>query len=212
MTDDDKALLRLHTMSDWQEFSGFNSDKILEELKPFDNDWKRYNPKKPNNRWGLSVTSMDGGLSGIPDLTSLLDYELQTGIVLKNSDLDTPTPVWTQSIELKKLLEPWRKWITRCHFLRMDRGSFFPDHFDVNKEDFSYDEIRLVGFINCNEYNFKWIYDDKIFKGRPGSLWYFNANKRHCVFSTEYGVMLLVVCLKWDKDLFLHMLSSGHVR
>ena len=99
MTDDDKALARLYTMADWLEFPGFNSDKILEELKPFDNDWKRYNPKKPNNRWGLSITSIDGGLSGIPDLTSLLDYELETGIVLKNEDLDTPTPVWTQSTE-----------------------------------------------------------------------------------------------------------------
>ena len=93
MTDDEKALFRLHTMADWVEFKGFKQKKMLEELKPYDNDWKRYNPKKPNNRWGLSVTSIDGGLSGIPDLTSLLDYELQTGISLKNEDLDVPTPV-----------------------------------------------------------------------------------------------------------------------
>ena len=212
MTDDEKALFRLHTMADWQEFPGFNARKMLEELKPYDNDWKRYNPKKPNNRWGLSVTSMDGGLSGIPDLTSLLDYELETGIVLKNEDLDEPTPVWTESTELKRLLEPWKKWVTRCHFLRMDRGSFFPDHNDVNKHDFSYDEIRLIGYVDCNEYNFKWIYDDKIIKRNPGSLWYFNGNKRHSVFSTEDGVMLLVVCLKWDKDLFLHILDNSYVR
>ena len=212
MTDDEKALFRLYTMTDWLEFKGFNSKKVLEELKPFDNDWKRYNPKKPNNRWGLSVTSIDGGLSGIPDLTSLLDYELQTGIVLKNEDLDTPTPVWTESTELKRFLEPWRKWVTRCHFLRMDRGSFFPDHNDINKHDFSYDEIRLVGFVNGNEYNFKWLYDDKIIKRNPGSLWYFNANKRHSVSSTEDGVMVLIICLKWDKDLFLHIIDNCSAR
>ena len=79
---------------------------------------------------------------------------------------------------------------------------------DLEREDFSYDEIRLVGFVNCSEYNFKWIYDDRIIKGRNGSLWYFNGNKRHSVFSTKDGMMLLIICLKWDKDLFLYMLDN----
>ena len=211
--EDDKALARLATMSDWQEFPGFNSYKVLEELKPFENDWKPYNPKKTgNNRWGLSVTSYDGGLSGIPDLTSLLDYELETGVVLHNHDIDVPTPVWEKSTELKKLLDPWKPWITRSHFLRMDKGSFFPDHFDINKHYFDYDEVRFVGFVNVNEYSFKWIYDDKIIKGQNGGFWYFNANKRHCVFSTEDDIMLLVVCMKWDKDLFIKMIDNAHVR
>ena len=210
--DDDKALLRLNTMSDWIEFPGFKSSKLLEELKPFDGDWKRYNPKKPNNRWGLSVTSIDGGLHGIPDLTSLRDWELQTGEVIHNHDLNVPTPVWEQCPTLQKILEPWKKWLGRCHFLRMDRGSFFPEHFDINKEDYSYDEVRFVGFVNCTEYNFKWIYDDKIIKGNPGSLWYFNGNKRHSVFSFKDGVMLLVMCLKFDKELFQKMLDYGRVK
>ena len=41
MNDDDKALLRLNTMSDWIEFPGFKKDKLIEELKPFDKDWKK---------------------------------------------------------------------------------------------------------------------------------------------------------------------------
>tara|TARA_B100001057_G_C22729505_1_gene903164 strand:+ start:556 stop:834 length:279 start_codon:yes stop_codon:yes gene_type:complete len=82
-----QAINRLNSMSDWQEFKGFNSHKMMEELKPFNNDWKRYNPNKPNNRWGLSITSLDGGLSGIPDLTSLKTYEEETGIKLKNHDI-----------------------------------------------------------------------------------------------------------------------------
>ena len=81
MNDNDKALQRLYTMSDWQEFGGFNAKKVKEELKLFDNDWKKYNPNKLNNRWGLSITSIDGGLSGIPDLTSLRDYEIQNNFI-----------------------------------------------------------------------------------------------------------------------------------
>ena len=202
---------RLKSMADWQEFGGFNPSKIKKELEPFEDDWVRYNPKKPNNRWGLSVTSLDGELSGIPDLTSLKDWELQTGEVLNNHDIITPTRVWTESENICNLLEPWKPWVTRCHFLRMDRGSFFPDHHDINKTDISFDEVRLTAFIDCDEYNFKWVYDDRLIKCNPGSLWYFNGNKRHSVFSTRDGVIILVICLHFCKDLFLYMQNNARV-
>ena len=206
-----QAMTRLSMMADWQEFPGFNAQKMLQEIEPFKDQWKRYNPNKPNNRWGLSITSMDGGLSGVPDLTSLKTYEIETGVRLTNHDIVTPTLVWEESKELQKLLEPWKKWVTRCHFLRMDRGGFFPDHFDINKQDTSYDEIRLTAFVNVNEYSFKWIYDDKIIKCNNGSLWYFNGNKRHSVFSTQDGMMIIVICLAWDKELFDYMVNAGLV-
>ena len=34
-------------------------------------EYVQYNPRKPINRYGLSVTSLDGGCSCIPDLDSL---------------------------------------------------------------------------------------------------------------------------------------------
>ena len=37
-------------------------------------DYVKYNPRKPIARYGLSLTSLDGGLSGIPDLDSLHEY------------------------------------------------------------------------------------------------------------------------------------------
>ena len=213
MNDDDKALLRLNTMSDWIELNpGFKKDKLLEELKPFENDWKKYNPKKPNNRYGLSVTSIDGGLHGIPDLTSLRDWEIQTGELIHNHDLNVPTDVYKNCPTLQAILEPWKPWLGRCHFLRMDRGSFFPEHFDINKEDYGYDEVRMIGFVKCNEYDFKWIYDDRVIKGNQGTLWYFNGNKRHSVFSFKDGIILLVMCLKFDKNLFQKMLEYGKVK
>ena len=94
----------------------------------------------------------------------------------------------------------------------MDRGSFFPEHFDINKEDYDYDEVRMIGFVKCNEYDFKWIYDDKVIKGNQGTLWYFNGNKRHSVFSFKDGIILLVMCLKFDKQLFQKMLDHGKVK
>ena len=172
---DDQALQRFYTMSDWQEFQGFDNWKLLEEIKIFSEHWKKYNPKKLLNK---------------------------------------PTKVWRKSKELTKLLEPWKQWVTRCHFLRMDKGSFFPDHYDINKHDPSYDEIRLTGFVNVNEYGLKWIYDydDRVIKCQNGSMWYFNANKRHCVFSTQDYMILLIICLKWDSDLLYYIMDNGYVK
>ena len=209
--EDTQAMTRLSMMADWQEFPGFDAQKMLREIEPFKDYWKRYNPNRPNNRWGLSITSVDGGLSGVPDLTSLKHYEEETGIRLTNHDITTPTLVWEESEEVQKVLEPWKKWVTRCHFLRMDRGGFFPDHFDINKLDPTYDEIRLTAFVDVNEYDFKWIYDDKVIKKNSGSVWYFNANKRHSVFSTKDGMIIMVICLAWDAELFAKMMKHALV-
>ena len=209
--EDTQAMTRLSMMVDWQEFPGFDAQKMLREIEPFKDHWKRYNPNKPNNRWGLSITSMDGGLSGVPDLTSLKHYEEETGIRLTNHDITTQTLVWEESEEVQRVLEPWKKWVTRCHFLRMDRGGFFPEHFDVNKLDPTYDEIRLTAFVDVNEYDFKWIYDDKVIKKNSGSVWYFNGNKRHSVFSTKDGMIIMVICLAWDAELFAKMIKHALV-
>ena len=213
MTPSDKALIRLSMMSDWQELKNFDSQKLLKEIEQFKDDWKPYNPKKPNNRWGLSVTSIDGKLSGIPDLNSLLDYEKETGQVVENIDLNVPTEVYKQNEELQKILKPYLPWLTRCHFLRIDRGGFFPDHLDViQAERYGFDEVRLVGFVHVNEYGFKWIYDDRIIKKNNGTLWYFNGGKRHNVFSTDDGMILLIICLSpWDEKLFSTIFDQAKV-
>ena len=51
-------------------YSG-NCSKILKDIKEF--EWKQYNPRRAINRYGLSVTSLDGKLNGI-DLDSMYQY------------------------------------------------------------------------------------------------------------------------------------------
>ena len=48
---------------------------ILKELKKY--NWVQYNPRKNIPRRGLSITSLDGGLSGIPDLDSVKEYNIK---------------------------------------------------------------------------------------------------------------------------------------
>ena len=50
----------------------WNPDKFVQWTE--DNfEYVRYNPRKNVPRYGLSITSLDGGVSGVPDLDSLYE-------------------------------------------------------------------------------------------------------------------------------------------
>lgn len=199
----EKAYTRLHTMGDWLELQDFDSKQIMRDLDSWKNEWKPYNRKKPNNRFGLSITSLDGGLGGIPDLDSLYEYNKINGTDVKNHDIKTLTPVYDSSSELQKIIEPWKPWLGRCHFLKLNAGGYFPEHYDINKLDYAYDEIRLIGFVNkSSKYTLKFLYEDKLLDVQDGSLYWFNANKRHSVFSMTDDCIMIVFCLKFDEKLF----------
>ena len=199
----EKAYTRLHTMGDWLELQDFDSKQIMRDLDSWKNEWKPYNRKKPNNRFGLSITSLDGGLGGIPDLDSLYEYNKINGTDVKNHDIKTLTPVYDSSSELQKIIEPWKPWLGRCHFLKLNAGGYFPEHYDINKLDYAYDEIRLIGFVNkISKYTLKFLYEDKLLDVQDGSLYWFNANKRHSVFSMTDDCIMIVFCLKFDEKLF----------
>lgn len=210
MNNNDKALLRLQTMGDWLQMkTKFSPRKLMQEIEKFKDDWKPYNLRNSNNRWGLSVTSLDGGLSGIPDLDSLLQYNKINNTNIKNSDINKYTDVYDSSLELQKIIEPWKPWLGRCHFLRIDKGGYFPEHYDINKLDYDYDEIRFIAFVNkCDKKDLKFIYEDTVRDIKDGQLFYFNANKRHSVFSTSDDITMLVFCMKFDEKLFEKLIEE----
>lgn len=213
MNNSDIAYRRLHLMGDWLEMHSFNSIKILDELQAFKDKWKPYNLKKPNNRWGLSITSLDGELSGIPDLDSLYEYNKKNNTDIKNQDINIYTEVYYKSPYLQKLIEPWKPWLGRCHFLKLNAGGYFPEHYDINKLDYSYEEIRLIAFVNnTSKYTMKFLYEDKLLEVQNGTLYWFNANKRHSVFSMVDDCIMIVFCLKFDKTLFETIIEQYRLR
>jgi hypothetical protein len=110
----------------------FRPREIKTKLEAFENDWKTYNPAKPGlKRQGLSLTSLDGNLSGVPDLTSLMEYNKQNGTSYKELDFRTLTPVYKACSELAPLIEPLAPYLGRSHFLRFEMGGFFPFHRDA---------------------------------------------------------------------------------
>ena len=43
---------------------------------------------------------------------------------------------------------------------------------------------------------------------KNGQLFYFNANKRHSVFSTSDNITMLVFCMKFDEKLFEKLIEQ----
>ena len=56
--------------------------------------WIQYNPRKNFPRWGQSITSLDGGMSGIPDIDSILEYCIKNKVKLAETDFNKKTPLW----------------------------------------------------------------------------------------------------------------------
>ena len=51
----------------------------------------------------------------------------------------------------------------RCHYLRLDSGGFFPEHYDINKLDYDFEDARLIAFVNnCSKDTMKFIYGDEV--------------------------------------------------
>src|SRR5210317_2132174 len=101
-----------------------NVGNIINNLE--DNfEWVQYNPRKNIDRYGLSITSLDGGLTGRPDLDSLYEYYSETGKIYKESDFNIKTPVYNY---FKDWLDPIANYLGRTHVIKLNPGAYFPPH------------------------------------------------------------------------------------
>ena len=119
----------------------------------------KYNPRKPIDRYGLSITSLDGGLSGMPDLDSLLEYNKENNTTYTEGDFRVPTPVYYDE-RIQGVIKPFEGLISRTHILRLNPGGFFPSHRD-SYNNFKYFRI-IVPLVNTTPNQFYFILDDKI--------------------------------------------------
>lgn len=145
--------------------------------------WVQYNPRKKNNRKGLSVTSLDGGYSGIPDLDSLREYNNENGTNYSEIDFKGRTSIVNQIPEISILLDAFPDY-GRCHFLKLDAGGFFPPHRDNGTNNAVPLTLRLiVPICNFDQYNLCWVHEDKILNFSHGKCYFINTTKIHYLFS-----------------------------
>lgn len=155
------------------------SKEVKKTISDYQEHFKIYNPRKDGyNRYGLSLTSLDGGFSGVPDLDSLYEYNKLHGTNFDEPDFRKRTTLFNNCNSLKEAMEPFHNCMGRSHILRLDRGGFFPPHRDLS-------DISFRLFISLCEdiQSYVFILDDKKSFFQQGQVYFINTLLSHSLFS-----------------------------
>ena len=171
-----------------------DTTKANEIIEKYNEHWKVYNPRdKDNRRYGLSLTSLDGGFSGTPDLDSLSQYRRETGIEYLEKDFNTETPLLKELKETTELFDNYD--LGRSHVIRLDKGGHFPPHRDLD------DTFRLICWLDCNPpEGMTFLLEDKTVNFQKGVFYYVNTIKYHSLFSFKNKNKLLVLNIVLDQE------------
>jgi len=183
-----------------------NTGSIIKDLND-KFDWVQYNPRKKIDREGLSITSLDGGMTGKPDLDSLYEYYNETGIALDETNFTTKTPVYDY---FKQWLDPLQAYLGRTHVIRLNRGGFFPPHRD-NKHS-NIDSFRLFLPLNYTSNQNFFLLEDSKMEFKNGVMYFIDTAKMHTLFNTNekpfYFVVANVVLTQESVDATLKFLTG----
>ncbi|MDE0092275.1 MAG: hypothetical protein OXN83_03200 [Oligoflexia bacterium] len=174
----------------------FDDSLLKKQLKPYHDKWVPYNRSKPDyKRYGLSLFSLDGGISGVIDLNSLLEYNRKNQTDYSELSFRVPTCYWKELSSLSEPLKGIEKNLGRSHLIRLDNGGFFPPHRDLEGNTF-----RLIAFFNSEPDTLAFLLDDKKIYFLPNRLYFFNARRTHSLFSFKDNTILLVLNVEYSED------------
>ncbi|MCB0366252.1 MAG: hypothetical protein H6624_05310 [Bdellovibrionaceae bacterium] len=166
--------------------------EVIKELEPFVGDWKPYNPRKPGyKRFGLSLTSMDGGLSGVPDLDSVPEYNRINNTNYDEMDFNQPTEVLRACRSMAPLFETFQGELGRCHFLKFETGGFFPPHRDTY--GYPFNGFRFLSIIKGDPLQYTFLLEGKQQSLHRGRVYFFNSMLEHAFFTYQGDVVILVM-------------------
>jgi hypothetical protein len=162
----------------------FNTREVADQLEPFEASWSQYNPLKPKNpRQGLSITSLDGELSGTPDLHSLREYNKEHGTKYRERDFRTFTRAFRECPVIHPLIKAFDPHWGRTHFLRFGAGGYFPPHRD-GAAAVEPDVFRiLVPMAGVHRSSFVFLYNDERIILEAGATYVINTLVSHSIFS-----------------------------
>lgn len=150
-----------------------------------------YNPRTNVNRYGLSITSLDGGLSGVPDLDSIYEYNKENNTQYKERDFTKFTPVYN-NVSLQKCIDPIKQYIYRSHILKLGPGGFFPPHRDFH--GLNIESFRIIlPLKNMNPPDFTFIIDNQIQYWKEGFLYFVDTAKMHYLFNAGFDDIYMIV-------------------
>ena len=179
-------------------------NNFIDKIKLFENHWVQYNPRKNIKRYGLSLTSLDGGMSGYPDLDSIKEYNELNNLELEEIDFKEKTIAWDLVSSCLDIFDPD---IGRTHVIKQPFGGMFPPHRDeYSREILSY---RLfIPIKNCNPPNNYFILDERILHFDYGHVYFIDTCKEHTVFTTVGESMFVVVNMELSEKSVDTVLSN----
>ena len=164
--------------------------KLFDETEEF--VYLKYNPRKDIERYGLSITSLDGSLNGV-DLDSIKEYNKENNTEYDELSFNKFTEVYNVSSEIQKIVEPFKEHIGRSHILSLRAGGYFPPHRDLPVYVEEQNSLRiLVPLKGCNPPDMYFMYDNKPLQFEHGRAYFLNTNKSHSLFSFKDSYMVVL--------------------
>lgn len=190
-----------------------DSTEIINTIESHPN-WTQYNPSKPHiRREGLSVTSLDGGMSGYPDLHSLIEYSQEIQKPVSEIMFNQKTPIVDELPDIEGLVDYFEEDTGRCHFIRMPEGGFFPPHRD-NGYGLPVQDFRVVvPLVDITQNGpFVWILDGKPINMMAGQTYFINTTKAHSLFSMHDTFNLFVMNIRCTPKSIQRLISKIKIR
>lgn len=173
--------------------------KLFDETEEF--VYLKYNPRKDIERYGLSITSLDGSLNGI-DLDSIKEYNKENNTEYDELSFNKFTKVYHASSEIQKIVEPFKNHIGRSHILSLQEGGYFPPHRDLPVYVEQQNSLRILVPLNgCNPPDMYFMYEDKPLHFEHGRAYFLNTNKSHNLFSFK-GSDMIVLNIKTNEEVY----------
>jgi|FLYM01.1.fsa_nt_gi hypothetical protein len=188
-----------------------DSNVFRSELLSFEKSWQPYNPRKENPREGLSLTSLDGGLSGIPDLDSLPEYNRIHGTLYGEESFTTPTEAYRKLKSLTPILEQFGPHLGRSHLIRFKAGGHFPPHRDAFWRGLTC--YRVLGLCdNCGRNEFVMLINDQKVNLQQGHFYLIDTRLEHSFFSFASDCTIVVLNIMLHEDAVAKLMDAVHVR
>lgn len=181
------------------------------EIQQFNSEWKIYNPRKPGyGRMGLSLTSLDGGMSGAPDLDSIFEFNRINGTNYTEEDFKIPTAAAERLTSLHPILKMFSE-LGRSHLIRFDRGGYFPPHRDAFS--LSHSCFRVVVALSwASRSELVFLVDGQ---QQPLSQWqgaFVETLREHAVFSFADGATLLVLNVPYTVENYQALILNLQIK
>jgi hypothetical protein len=129
----------------------------------------------------------------------------------RDSEFKVRTPLSLEIPEVNELFNFFEEDLGRSHFLRLDKGGFFPPHRD-HEWRLPNDTFRIVvPFYNFHSQHMSWIFDGKVLQLREGTAYFMNTTKAHSLFSYVDNCTMLVLNVKASATIMRSLITKMRV-